>query len=48
MDKQLVEMREVAAEAERTMKSLCGTIGNIVADGCPISQTEVRDLFSFV
>lgn len=42
MDKELAEMKKEAIEAERAMRSLCGTIGNIVAEGCPISQTEAR------
>jgi seryl-tRNA synthetase len=42
MDKELADMKKEAIDAERAMRSLCGTIGNIVAEGCPISQTEVR------
>jgi seryl-tRNA synthetase len=42
MDKELIEMKKEAIEAERVMRSRCGMIGNIVAEGCPISQTEVR------
>jgi seryl-tRNA synthetase len=44
MDKDLVEMRKVAAEAERTMKRLCSQIGNIVADACPVAQDEEKNL----
>lgn len=44
MDKELVDMKKEAIEAERVMRSRCGMIGNIVAEGCPISQTEVRTL----
>ena len=46
MDKELVEQRKVAAEAEKTMKKLCSKIGNIVAPECPIAQDEVSTRFS--
>ncbi|CED83124.1 seryl-trna synthetase [Phaffia rhodozyma] len=39
-DKELAELKQTAIEAEKTMRKLCGTIGNIVAEGCPISLTE--------
>lgn len=42
LDKDLADLKKEAIEAERVMRSRCGMIGNIVAEGCPISQTEVR------
>lgn len=48
MDKELVELKKNSVEAEKEMRRLAGTIGNIVADDCPVSQTEVRAAPSLV
>lgn len=41
-------MKKVATEAEKTMKKLCGQIGNIVADACPVAMDEVRPALPLV
>lgn len=41
IDAKIIELKPKVAEKEAEMRSKAGTIGNIVGDKVPISQTEV-------